>query len=109
MSQQNPYQAPAAQFEGGQPTHREDPGKVLGILSLVFIVLFPLVGAILGFIGRKKSREAGFDGQLGNIGFIINTVLTVLGLIWIVVIFIAALSSPSTTSSALLLPALGLL
>lgn len=68
-----------------QEPKKEDPGQILGILSLVSIPLgFPFVGVFLGYIGKKKSKEAGFDGSLSNIGFIICLILTILGIIMLV-------------------------
>lgn len=73
--------------------YREDPGQTLSIVSLVLIVILPLAGMICGIVGRNKSREAGFDGKLGQIGFIINLILTILGAVWIIFALLAVLTS----------------
>ncbi|WP_350270679.1 DUF4190 domain-containing protein [Brevibacterium sp. CBA3109] len=61
----------------------EDPGKVLGIISLVatlstflgFNFLGPIVGIITGHMARKNSRGAGFaDNEMGKWGFILGIV-----------------------------------
>ena len=61
----------------------EDPGKVLGIISLVatlstflgFNFLGPIVGIITGHMARKNSRSAGFgDNEMGKWGFILGIV-----------------------------------
>ncbi|GAA1536605.1 MULTISPECIES: DUF4190 domain-containing protein [Brevibacterium] len=61
----------------------EDPGKVLGIISLVatlstflgFNVIGPIVGIITGHMARKNSRGAGFaDNEMGKWGFILGIV-----------------------------------
>lgn len=74
----------------GQRTE-EDPGKVLGIVSLVatlstflgFNFIGPVVGIITGHMARKRSQEAGFgDNEMGKWGFILGLVflgLLVLG------------------------------
>ena len=69
----------------------EDPGKVLGIVSLVaslstflgFNFIGPVIGIITGHMARKRSQEAGFgDNEMGKWGFILGLVflgLLVLG------------------------------
>ncbi|SMX97890.1 protein of unknown function (DUF4190) [Brevibacterium iodinum ATCC 49514] len=69
----------------------EDPGKVLGIISLVatlstflgFNFIGPVIGIITGHMARKRSQEAGFgDNEMGKWGFILGLVflgLLVLG------------------------------
>ena len=61
----------------------EDPGKVLGIISLVatlstflgFNFLGPIIGIITGHMARKNSRGAGFaDNEMGKWGFILGIV-----------------------------------
>ncbi|MDN5586545.1 MAG: DUF4190 domain-containing protein [Brevibacterium sp.] len=61
----------------------DDPGKVLGIISLVatlstflgFNVIGPIVGIITGHMARKNSRSAGFaDNEMGKWGFILGIV-----------------------------------
>ena len=65
------------------PGQKEDPGKVLGIISLVatlstflgFNFLGPIVGIITGHMARKNSRSAGFgDNEMGKWGFILGIV-----------------------------------
>lgn len=102
----NGYQT-TEQIVDAQPSQPEkDPGKGLGIAALVlgiFAILFgticsclaaclggflPLVcgiaGIVLGAIGYKKSKAAGFSNKLALIGMIISIVAVVL-----IVIFIA--------------------
>ena len=69
----------------------EDPGKVLGIVSLVatlstflgFNFIGPVIGIITGHMARKRSQEAGFgDNEMAKWGFILGLVflgLLVLG------------------------------
>ncbi|GGC32347.1 hypothetical protein GCM10010974_13460 [Brevibacterium sediminis] len=87
------YEAPQSyptQYRNGQRAE-EDPGKVLGIVSLVatlstflgFNFIGPVVGIITGHMARKRSQEAGFgDNEMGKWGFILGLVflgLLVLG------------------------------
>ena len=81
------YEAP----QSHRPRTEEDPGKVLGIISLVatlstflgFNVLGPIVGIITGHLARQNSRGAGFaDNEMGKWGFILGIIfisLAVLG------------------------------
>ena len=49
----------------------EDPGKVLGIVSLVATV----VGIITGHMARKRSQEAGYgNNEMAKWGFILGLV-----------------------------------
>ena len=66
----------------GQRTE-EDPGKVLGIVSLVatlstflgFNFIGPVVGIITGHMARKRSQEAGYgDNEVAKWGFILGLV-----------------------------------
>lgn len=83
-------QPPLPESAQAHTPKKEDPGQILGILSLVSIPLgFSLVGIILAYIGKKKSKEAGFDGSLSNIGLITCAITTILGLIAFI-LFIAA-------------------
>ena len=80
----NPYTANAQRTE-------EDPGKVLGIVSLVaslstflgFNFIGPVIGIITGHMARKRSRDAAYgDNEMGKWGFILGLVflgLLVLG------------------------------
>lgn len=61
----------------------EDPGKVLGIISLVatlstflgFNFIGPIVGIITGHMARNRSRSAGYgDNEMGKWGFILGIV-----------------------------------
>ena len=73
------------------PRAEEDPGKVLGIVSLVaslstflgFNFIGPVIGIITGHMARKRSREAAYgDNEMGKWGFILGLVflgLLVLG------------------------------
>lgn len=66
-----------------RPRVEEDPGKVLGIISLVatlstflgFNFIGPIIGIITGHMARKNSRGAGFaDNEMGKWGFILGIV-----------------------------------
>lgn len=72
-----PLYAPQTQM---QARTSEDPGKVLGIISLVatlstflgFNFLGPAVGIVTGYMARRASKEGGFgDNEMGKWGFIL--------------------------------------
>ena len=99
--QQQPQPFPAAQPV--PPASQENPGQILGIVSIVMIFVFPLLGIILGALSRNKSKAAGMPSGLGTAGMIINIVVTVIGLIVGVLFFIlviAAAGSEANTSGS---------
>jgi hypothetical protein len=72
------YQNPAA-----NQRVEEDPGKVLGIISLAatlstflgFNFIGPVVGIVTGHLARKRSREDGrADNEMGKWGLILGYV-----------------------------------
>lgn len=65
----------------GSPATGEDPGRTLGIVSLVLAFFFALAGLIVGIIARKRSKEAGFSNGFAKWGIILSIVFMVLGLI----------------------------
>lgn len=80
---------------------KENPGETLAIISFIVTLLgLSLIGAILGFLSRKKSKEAGYATKLGTSAMwtgIVITVLVILGLIIGAVFAAAGLSSLDTT------------
>lgn len=75
---------------GGAPT-ADDPGKLLGILSVVApFVSLGVVGIILGIIGRKKSKAAGFKGTLATVGIVLSSISIVIGIL-LIILFAAAI------------------
>jgi len=89
--QQQPQQPSQPQPAAAPQVQREDPGKTLGIVSIVLdFVGFALIGIVLGVMSKKKSKEAGFDGSLGNIGMIIGIVFVVLNIVILGAISIVA-------------------
>lgn len=85
-----PAPAPAAPSFAAQPAaplqgQADDPGKTLGIISIVLIFFFAPVAIILGVISRKKSKAAGHSTTLGTVGMIGGIVATVLNILVAVV------------------------
>lgn len=90
---QPPFDQHRDQYTGPQPLYapqtqmqaraNEDPGKVLGIISLIatlstflgFNFLGPAVGIVTGYMARRASKEGGFgDNEMGKWGFILGIV-----------------------------------
>lgn len=86
-----PYpQAPQPAAPGYYPP-AQDPGKVMGILSIIFpFVFLGLVGLILGIIGFVKSKKAGFKNIPAVIGIILSSLAIVGTIILIIVGIIGA-------------------
>lgn len=92
---ETPAATPAQAFvSAGEPTAAtptENPGQGLGIGSLVTALIgLHIVGLILGIVGLKKSKKAGYGNGLALAGIIISGVGMVLFLVY-VVIFLPAL------------------
>ena len=60
----------------------DDPGKTLGIISLVTSLLgIGVVGLVTGIVGRSKSKAAGHSNGMALAGIIISAISIVVGLI----------------------------
>lgn len=82
--------------QGGYPM-AEDPGKTLGIVGFVLAFVFAPAGIVVSAIAKKKSREAGFPVYaLAKWGFILSIIFTVLYVIYIVGVVIAAVMFAQT-------------
>lgn len=71
--------APSAS-SSGQPV--SNPGQTLGIVALVLAILpigLQLVGFILGFVARNRSREANFSNGYAQAAIWISAALMVFG------------------------------
>ena len=87
---QQPTSMVAPQAPIAPTTTAEDPGKTLGVVSLVTAIFgLALVGLITGIIGLKRSKKAGFKNPMALAGIIISIVFTIL----FVAIFALASSS----------------
>lgn len=66
---------------------------MLGILSLVAIVVWPLAGIFLGAFGRKRSRDAGFPGTMSTVGMWVNIGWSALQLVGIIIVVVAVIGT----------------
>ncbi len=84
---------PAAQPVTSAP--QENPGQTLGIVSIVMIFVFPLLGIIFGAMSRSKSKAAHMPSGLGTAGLIINIIVTVIGFIVATLFFVFVIAAGS--------------
>lgn len=91
---ETPMQQPAAPqptTPPAAPAGEENPGKVLGIISIVTAVLgMGLVGLVLGIIGLKKSKKVGMGNGLAVAGIVLSIVSIVIGIALIAVLALGA-------------------
>ncbi|WP_054011086.1 DUF4190 domain-containing protein [Arthrobacter sp. ERGS1:01] len=109
--QPTPYQqpsftqpaAPASPYATNAPygyaVPAEDPGKTLGIVGFILCFVCSIAGLIVSIIAKKKSRAAGFNNTLANVGVILGWIFTILGVIAIIfyIIAIVALMNSGAT------------
>ena len=67
-------------------------GSSLGVLSIVFAILIPIVGLVLGILATNEGRAKNDEGlrKQGIIGIVLSGVVMVLAVIIIVVAVSAA-------------------
>lgn len=73
---------------------------MLGILSLVAIVVWPLAGIFLGAFGRKRSRDAGFPGTMSTVGMWVNIGWSALQLVGIIIVVVAVIGTGLAAGAA---------
>jgi hypothetical protein len=74
---------------------------ILGIISIVCIFWFPPIGIVIGLVGVHIAKNEGHDPLLSRIGWLINTALTLIGIIALVgLVCIFAFSNSKFTLSA---------
>lgn len=91
LSQPTPPVAAPAPTNLAPTPAAEDPGKVLGIVGLVFTFIgLSLVGLILSIVARSKSKKAGFHNTVALVGIIINAIFVGLAVLLIPLYFAIA-------------------
>ena len=106
--QQPGYPQPSAGAYGGyygyQPQYPPPPTRgtnVMAIMAIVFAFVFSPLGIVFGIIARKQISRTGEEGDgLALAGLIVGAVFTaimVLYIIFMIVLFSAALTIPSQT------------
>lgn len=75
------------------PVPLDSGSQLLGMMALIFAIVFPLAGAIVGGIGMAMARRAGSKNPLAVAGFWVGLILTVVivGIVVAVVVFSANL------------------
>ncbi|MDO8336588.1 MAG: DUF4190 domain-containing protein [Candidatus Saccharibacteria bacterium] len=89
----------AASSTSSFPISTDNPGKATGILSIVFMFVFPILGVIFGMVSRSKSNAAGVSTKLGSIGFIGSIITTLLSITSIVLFIIFAINAGNLLKS----------
>ncbi|MEH0843613.1 DUF4190 domain-containing protein [Micromonospora sp. CPCC 205711] len=73
--------------------------NVMAILSLVFAFVFSPVGIVFGHIAKKQIRRTGEQGNgLATAGLVLSYIFTILGVIWFILVLVAAANSGTTGS-----------
>jgi preprotein translocase subunit SecG len=75
------------------PASGSEPGKTLGIVALIVVFFFSLIGLILGYVARSQSKKAGVKNTPAKIAIILGWVFIALSII--VGIIIAAVVIPA--------------
>lgn len=99
---QMPPQQPMQPMQPMQPAPpaqgytAEDPGKTMGIISLVLgLINIGLVGLILGIIARSKSKAAGYNNGIALAGIIVSVITMILSAIFAVIMIIGMVAGMS--------------
>jgi uncharacterized protein DUF4190 len=106
--QQPGYPQPSAGAYGGyygyQPQYPPPPARgtnLMAILAIVFAFVFSPLGIVFGIIARKQISRTGEEGDgLALAGLIVGAVFTaimVLYIVFMIVLFAAAVTIPSQT------------
>lgn len=84
-----------------EPAAGTDPARIhrLAVLALVFAVVVPPVGVVLGVLVLRQAHRERRDGRLA-IGALVLAVLVLLGELLLVVLLTAGSSATSTTAAA---------
>ncbi len=78
-----------------------NPGKTLGIVSLILSIIGAgVVGIILGAVGLSKSKKAGMGNGLALAGIIVGAISTVFGILFFTLLMIGASAIVSTCADA---------
>ncbi|PPF65435.1 hypothetical protein C5E11_00675 [Clavibacter michiganensis] len=78
------HAAPKRRSRGADSFPADYPGRSLGLVSLVFAIIVPIVGFILSLIAQRQSKAAGYPNQLAKLGFILASVLLVFGVVVVI-------------------------
>jgi preprotein translocase subunit SecG len=88
-----PSHAPAPPAPYGPPAGDVVPGKTLGIVALVVVFFFSLVGLILGYVARSQSKKAGVPNTPAKIAIILGWIFLVLSIIIAVVTIVVLVNA----------------
>lgn len=66
-----------------QGAPQDNPGQVTGVVSIVLGVTgcLSVVGLVLGFVSRSRSKRAGASTTLGTVGLAVSAVVLVISIV----------------------------
>ena len=65
--------------------------NVMAILSLVFAFVFAPLGIVFGVVAKRQIAQTGEQGSgMAKAGFWLSVVFTVLSVVWVVLVIVAA-------------------
>ena len=67
-----------------------DPGKGLGIASVVFAFIIPIAGLILSIVAHNKSKKAGHSNGPASVGLVISIITTIISTLALAAIIFVA-------------------
>jgi heme/copper-type cytochrome/quinol oxidase subunit 2 len=94
MTDPTPYPATPAPPPAAAPAPtNENPGGTLGIVALILAIFFSIVGAIIGFVARSKSKRAGFGNGPAVAAIIIGLVLFVIQIVVVIALVVGGIAA----------------
>lgn len=93
---------PAAPGYAAPAATGSDPGKVLGIVALVVVFFFSLIGLILGYVARSQSKKAGVSNTPAKVAIILGWIFLVVGIIVGIIVTVVAVNAAATLAQACL-------
>lgn len=97
------YDAAPPAYTGGPgyaaPSGSE-PGKTLGIVALVVVFFFSLIGLILGYVARSQSKKAGVTNTPAKVAIILGWIFLVLSIIVGIIIAVVTIAGLGAIAEA---------
>ncbi len=102
--QDTPQQPAAPAYQAAAPVApvapAAQPGKTLGIVALVLAIVAAPIGLILGIVALVQSKKAGLKNGLALAAIIVGAIITVIWIVSIIMIMVAAATLGGTAMEA---------